>query len=695
MKTTKDLFRRAIAAVIIVGCQSYCLSVNLLHASNFGLLFCIAVSLIVFAAALGLMHCKIKTVLLVIAAILAAVVLASLVMLIYYYETALIIFNSLSMFFNNAVQSIFGYAVLSAEYYLIALVFFVIVLSIPYIILSLKRDVSAIVVLWSLIFLVGEYFIFSLTSDWFLFLYMFGLILQFIRFLNPTYRQQSSGSSDFVLYFALGTLIAGISCLIALSSPAPLKFIKDFVNADHSLYAQRADSQRRLSDLSDSFYKGTGVFMKATSTHYAYLRGATFDQYNSSSWKRTNGGKEQTDGADSYREFSQTLEMYGIDYDTAEITVEMTSASKSLFVPLYSIVSLDSDNDIYMNQEGDLIISPILSPGDVYNIEMVVPAADSSNYFSVLTSKSAGMREERYLEIPQTLPDRVYQLSELLTEDAASDYEKAKVIESFLRSEYEYTLEPIPKPPHQDYVDFFLFDSKQGFCTHFASAMVMLLRASDIPCRYVTGYILQPTVSEEQQIPDYMREEIPFAEEPPYTFVINKKNSHAWVEVYFEDFGWVPFEPTSAYSILSNNVYEYKSKDIQLPSSEEKVEHTQQPQSRNFPYLLAVFLFLTALALIGILVARKRRLSDRYQILHMWGKIKRLYRKEQKKQNEETRNLTAREFADTVRDETLLRAAEIYEICAYSSTPYPHDYVDKMKAVYRELRSNKRRRKHL
>ena len=695
MRMAKDLLRRAVVAVIIVGCQSYCLSVNLLPASGFSLLFCIAISLVVIAVALGIMHCKIKTVLLVIAVVLSAVVLTSLVLLIYYFETALIIFDALLMFFYNTAQYIFGYAVLSADYYLIMLVFYVIGLSIPYVILSFKLDLSAFVVLWSLVFLVGEYFIFTLMSGWFLFLYMFGLILQFLRFLNPTYRQRSSGSSDFAMYFAVGTIIAGIACLFALSSPAPFKFIKDFINAERSTYEQRADAQRRLSDLSDSFYKGTGNFMKVTSTHFAYLRGATFDRYNSSSWQSTSGGKKQTNGADSYREFLQTLEMYDIGYNTAEITVEMTSQSKSLFVPLYSIVTLDSDNDIYMDQEGDLFTSPMLSSGSKYNIEMIVPAVDSSNYFSVLTSKSAGMKESRYLDIPPTLPDRVYQLSNILTKYIASDYEKAKEIESFLRAEYEYTLEPISKPPHQDYVDFFLFDSKQGFCTHYASAMVMLLRASDIPCRYVTGYILQPSENEVAQIPDYMREKIPSIEEPPYTFIINKKNSHAWVEVYFEDFGWVAFEPTSAYSISSSNEHEYESKDIQLPSVDSIVEHAEKPQSSNLPFILAALLILTTLALICMLVTRKRRLSDRYQILHMWGKIKSLYRKEQKNQNVATRNLTVREFADIIRDETLLRAAEIYEICVYSSNPYPHDYADEMKAVYRELRSKKKGRKSL
>jgi len=176
----------------------------------------------------------------------------------------------------------------------------------------------------------------------------------------------------------------------------------------------------------------------------------------------------------------------------------------------------------------------------------------------------------------------------------------------------------------------------------------------------------------------------------PYTFIINKKNSHAWVEVYFEDFGWVTFEPTAAYSISSSNAYEYKSKDVQLPSGERRVEHTKQPQSINLPFLVAASLIVTVLALICIRVTRKRRLSDKYQILHMWGKIKRLYRKGKKKQNAATRNLTVREFAGFIRDETLLRAAEIYEICVYSSNPYPHDYVDEMKAVYRELRSKKK-----
>ena len=71
-----------------------------------------------------------------------------------------------------------------------------------------------------------------------------------------------------------------------------------------------------------------------------------------------------------------------------------------------------------------------------------------------------------------------------------NNYEKAKIIESYLSTQYTYTLTPPEKPANEDFVEYFLFETNQGFCTHYASSMVMLLRSIGIPCRYVTGYIL-------------------------------------------------------------------------------------------------------------------------------------------------------------------------------------------------------------
>ena len=96
----------------------------------------------------------------------------------------------------------------------------------------------------------------------------------------------------------------------------------------------------------------------------------------------------------------------------------------------------------------------------------------------------------------------------------------------FRDNEFYYSLTPPLLP--DDAVDDFLFDTQEGFCEHFASAFVVLMRAAGIPARVVTGY----QGGEYNTVGDYM--------------VVRQRDAHAWAEVYFNDRGWVRIDPTAA-----------------------------------------------------------------------------------------------------------------------------------------------------
>lgn len=134
----------------------------------------------------------------------------------------------------------------------------------------------------------------------------------------------------------------------------------------------------------------------------------------------------------------------------------------------------------------------------------------------------------RYLQLPAELPERVGELALEISSSANNDYDRVKAIESYLAKNYRYTLEPGTTPEGRDFVDYFLFDQKQGYCTYYASAMTVLARSIGIPARYVEGYVLpsQPVLGT--------------------TYEVTNEQAHAWVEVYFEGFGWIPFEPTAS-----------------------------------------------------------------------------------------------------------------------------------------------------
>jgi transglutaminase-like putative cysteine protease len=82
-------------------------------------------------------------------------------------------------------------------------------------------------------------------------------------------------------------------------------------------------------------------------------------------------------------------------------------------------------------------------------------------------------------------------------------------------------------PPDQDWVDYFLFQSKQGYCDYFATAMVVLLRIEGVPARVASGFApgeFDPSTN---------------------VSIVRENHAHSWVEVYFPRYGWITFEPSS------------------------------------------------------------------------------------------------------------------------------------------------------
>ena len=102
------------------------------------------------------------------------------------------------------------------------------------------------------------------------------------------------------------------------------------------------------------------------------------------------------------------------------------------------------------------------------------------------------------------------------------------IIESYLSHNYTYNLKPPGKPANVDFVEYFLFETREGFCTHYASSMVLMLRSIDIPCRYVTGYVLDAP-DDFESIPEEKAGDSIFTEGTPYEFKVQKRNSYNFV----------------------------------------------------------------------------------------------------------------------------------------------------------------------
>lgn len=143
--------------------------------------------------------------------------------------------------------------------------------------------------------------------------------------------------------------------------------------------------------------------------------------------------------------------------------------------------------------------------------------------------------KEEYLQVPSEMPFRVKNLAEQITENYTNQYDKAKAICNYLKTNYTYDINLEELPKGKDAVDYFLFEKKSGYCTYFASSMAIMCRSIGIPVRYVEGAIVDYKESEKDW------------------YYIKTGNSHAWTEIYLEGFGWIRMDPTPGNSEIKEN----------------------------------------------------------------------------------------------------------------------------------------------
>jgi hypothetical protein len=167
-----------------------------------------------------------------------------------------------------------------------------------------------------------------------------------------------------------------------------------------------------------------------------------------------------------------------------------------------------------------------IAQGDSYVVTGLTSIADPAALRAAGTDYPVWITQ-RYLELPETISERTRALAAQLAAGQTNPFDTALAVEQFVRSTITYNEEIDDPPANQDVVDYVLFESQEGYCEYYASAMAVLLRAEGIPTRVVGGYFPAPF------------------DEDAGGHLYREKNAHLWVEVYFPRFGWIPFEPTA------------------------------------------------------------------------------------------------------------------------------------------------------
>lgn len=138
--------------------------------------------------------------------------------------------------------------------------------------------------------------------------------------------------------------------------------------------------------------------------------------------------------------------------------------------------------------------------------------------------------KNKLLTVPPSLnTPRMKGLATELTAEKNTPFEKAVAVEQYLRTRFSYTLEP---KAQGNYIEDFLFNTKQGHCEYFATSMVMLLRLAGIPSRIVNGFYC-----------------VEWNDIGEGHFTVRQRDAHSWVEAYFERYGWMTFDPTPAVGV--------------------------------------------------------------------------------------------------------------------------------------------------
>ncbi len=229
----------------------------------------------------------------------------------------------------------------------------------------------------------------------------------------------------------------------------------------------------------------------------------------------------------------------------AQILSPMMSGSGSVPLPLLPNAKFvwlgRTDNaNLRVNQEGAVTLSETHLNREILIFSDVTPVPEYGGGAELHSGlihlnpnlKLSASERAMYLQLPK-MPRRVLELARRLAGNDPSPLRRAESLELALPTMATYTLRPPDLPDDRDATDFFLFDSKRGYCTHFAGALTVLCREIGIPARVVSGF-----ANVEREVNEDGR--------PTGRAIARSSNAHAWTEIWLDGIGWIPLDATPA-----------------------------------------------------------------------------------------------------------------------------------------------------
>ena len=261
-----------------------------------------------------------------------------------------------------------------------------------------------------------------------------------------------------------------------------------------------------------------------------YLRGLAYDQYNGRSWSHSGtrrrslslvaDGTFLTRPAGSRLPDSQSIPLrQDILLETLDTAVLFAAPFAELVSGEFLTVQADAMSGLHLPFPPSSRIR--------YSVTSQAPRLVAEERIASILAYPDSIRSH-YLQVPVG-SEQVADLAHRVSRQATTPFERTLAILRHLLENYRYSLEADTTTLSHP-LEEFLFTRKTGYCEHYATAMVVMLRTVGIPARLVTGFL----ATEWNEYGGY--------------FTVRQRDAHAWVEVYFPHSGWITMDPTPTVS---------------------------------------------------------------------------------------------------------------------------------------------------
>lgn len=426
--------------------------------------------------------------------------------------------------------------------------------------------------------------------------------------------------SYIVLFLLLGAGFLGAQILEVNTSSKILSHSKEYLKRQHKMEREFAntmenigqrlaarfgiDSDGRLSNTAPVYMKDTVIKLTLLEkpTNSFYLKGFVGGDYHNGRWYPCETERlreivaDQRGEKDIWQAGYVLVECFGRGlgrlaekkYETPiQLKMEYVGKgkrSKYAYIPYFSDLNSIADengNDcVSVNGENGLERKSNSYYVNCYNVGREIPEMtemmQGGNYLLMSRKQLNGYHnyiKELYGSLPAEELSQLKSLARTYYIDGENEVAMAQRIRQLLRQSAQYSQELEPIPEGMDYVEFFLFSQRKGYCEHFATAGTLLARAKGIPARFVSGY----KVPAKRFIKN---------EDGTYTANVLDSDAHAWTEIFIGNAsGWYPIEMTPEagairrQNVTANVVQPDHEKKVTKPPEATKPHQTKKPKA--------------------------------------------------------------------------------------------------------------------